>query len=234
MAARKFLDLDGLSYFIKKIIGKTDISDIGDGTCTGGLAALNQGLSDCLKSVADGKNALLGTISAYWSEASKWNADGTGGKLAASWANLQDMITNVYNAGNNSGYNSGYNVGYNNGKAAGRPAQIQMDFLGGQGDAGSTREEVYRLHVPTGYTTVTVKGNTTLCGYGSTIQYELRGFKKGASTYSTVTTWTAQAGSVEHFNGSHDISEYQGGFIEIHRCAAHAATGSYFGYMILQ
>lgn len=45
--ARKFLDLDGLKHFISKIIGKTDISKIGDGTCTGAISALNQSkLSD--------------------------------------------------------------------------------------------------------------------------------------------------------------------------------------------
>ncbi len=229
MAARKFLDLDGLSYFIKKIIGKTDISDIGDGTCTGGLAALNQGLSDCLKSVADGKNALLGTISAYWSEASKWNADGTGGKLAASWANLQDMITNVYNAGNNSGYNSGYNVGYNNGKAAGRPESIRMDFIGGQSDAGCVREEDYRLFVPAGYTQVEVGGNTTLVGYGRTVGIQLQGWN--GSAFVNIATWTAQAGSVAHMSGTYNIAAYQGQQIRIHRDAGHAATGSFSGYM---
>ena len=40
--ARKFLDLDGLKHFISEAIGKTDISKIGDGTCTGAISALNQ------------------------------------------------------------------------------------------------------------------------------------------------------------------------------------------------
>lgn len=43
--ARKFLDLDGLKHFISKIIGKTDISKIGDGTCTGAINALNQSMN---------------------------------------------------------------------------------------------------------------------------------------------------------------------------------------------
>ena len=49
--ARKFLDLDGLKHFISKIIGKTDISKIGDGTCTGAISALNQSMNtlDSLK-----------------------------------------------------------------------------------------------------------------------------------------------------------------------------------------
>ena len=42
----KYLDLTGLKYFITKRIGKTDISKIGDGTCTGAISALNQSLSD--------------------------------------------------------------------------------------------------------------------------------------------------------------------------------------------
>ena len=40
--AKKYLDLEGLKHFINKIIGKTDISKIGDGTCTGAISALNQ------------------------------------------------------------------------------------------------------------------------------------------------------------------------------------------------
>lgn len=42
----KYLDLTGLKYFITKRIGKTDISKIGDGTCTGAISALNQSLSN--------------------------------------------------------------------------------------------------------------------------------------------------------------------------------------------
>lgn len=42
----KYLDLTGLKYFITKRIGKTDISKIGDGTCTGAISALNQSLGD--------------------------------------------------------------------------------------------------------------------------------------------------------------------------------------------
>ncbi len=40
----KYLDFTGLKYFITKRIGKTDISKIGDGTCTGAISALNQSL----------------------------------------------------------------------------------------------------------------------------------------------------------------------------------------------
>lgn len=42
--AKKFLDLEGLKHFISRIIGKTDISKIGDGTCTGAISALNQSM----------------------------------------------------------------------------------------------------------------------------------------------------------------------------------------------
>lgn len=42
----KYLDLTGLKYFITKRIGKTDISKIGDGTCTGAISALNQSLGN--------------------------------------------------------------------------------------------------------------------------------------------------------------------------------------------
>lgn len=41
----KYLDLTGLKYFITKRIGKTDISKIGDGTCTGAISALKQSLN---------------------------------------------------------------------------------------------------------------------------------------------------------------------------------------------
>ena len=39
--AKKFLDLDGFKYFISKIIGKTDISSIGEGTLTSAISAMN-------------------------------------------------------------------------------------------------------------------------------------------------------------------------------------------------
>lgn len=42
----KYLDFTGLKYFITKRIGKTDISKIGDGTCTGAISALNQSLGN--------------------------------------------------------------------------------------------------------------------------------------------------------------------------------------------
>lgn len=42
----KYLDLTGLKYFITKRIGKTNISKIGDGTCTGAISALNQSLGN--------------------------------------------------------------------------------------------------------------------------------------------------------------------------------------------
>lgn len=73
--ARKFLDLDGLKRFISKIIGKTDISKIGDGTCTGAISALNQSkvgtdiLGDikevCNDIVTTSKNVALDPNSAY-------------------------------------------------------------------------------------------------------------------------------------------------------------------------
>ena len=53
--AKKFLDLEGLKHFISRIIGKTDISKIGDGTCTGAIRALNQSLEGltCVKYVTE-------------------------------------------------------------------------------------------------------------------------------------------------------------------------------------
>ena len=38
--ANKFLDLNGFKYFINKIIGKTSIAGIGDGTLTGAISDL--------------------------------------------------------------------------------------------------------------------------------------------------------------------------------------------------
>ena len=55
----KYLDLTGLKHFITKRIGKTDISKIGDGTCTGAISVLNQSLSD-LSSKQDWKG--IGTF----------------------------------------------------------------------------------------------------------------------------------------------------------------------------
>lgn len=43
--AKKFLDLSGFKYFISKIIGKTSIAGIGDGTCTGAIHTLYDNLT---------------------------------------------------------------------------------------------------------------------------------------------------------------------------------------------
>ena len=57
--AKKFLDLEGLKHFISRIIGKTDISKIGDGTCTGAISALNQSkLSDINGSMVSASSAV--------------------------------------------------------------------------------------------------------------------------------------------------------------------------------
>lgn len=57
--AKKFLDLEGLKHFISRIIGKTDISKIGDGTCTGAISALNQSkLSSISGSMISASSAL--------------------------------------------------------------------------------------------------------------------------------------------------------------------------------
>ena len=66
--AKKFLDLEGLKHFISKIIGKTDISKIGDGTCTGAISALNQSMKLCgtwkdISATTDANgNALIGNV----------------------------------------------------------------------------------------------------------------------------------------------------------------------------
>ena len=66
--ARKFLDLDGLKHFISKTIGKTDISEIGDGTCKGAINALNQSMKLCgtwkdISATTDANgNALIGNV----------------------------------------------------------------------------------------------------------------------------------------------------------------------------
>lgn len=58
----KYLDLTGLKYFITKRIGKTDISKIGDGTCTGAISALNQSLGSLANGTIINKNDIMGTM----------------------------------------------------------------------------------------------------------------------------------------------------------------------------
>lgn len=58
----KYLDLTGLKYFITKRIGKTDISKIGDGTCTGAISALNQSLGNLANGKITIKNDIMGTM----------------------------------------------------------------------------------------------------------------------------------------------------------------------------
>lgn len=58
----KYLDLTGLKYFITKRIGKTDISKIGDGTCTGAISTLNQSLGNLANGTITIKNDIMGTM----------------------------------------------------------------------------------------------------------------------------------------------------------------------------
>lgn len=41
MAIKKFLSESGFKHFVEKVIGKTDISSIGDGTIKGAVSSLN-------------------------------------------------------------------------------------------------------------------------------------------------------------------------------------------------
>ncbi len=45
MAVKKFLDINGFKHFVEKVIGKTDISAIGDGTVKGAIEDINQSLN---------------------------------------------------------------------------------------------------------------------------------------------------------------------------------------------
>lgn len=47
--ANKFLSLNGLKYFVDKIIGKTDIAKVADGTLTGGLNYLVENTAKIVK-----------------------------------------------------------------------------------------------------------------------------------------------------------------------------------------
>lgn len=49
MAVKKFLDINGFKHFVEKVIGKTDISTIGDGTVKGAIWDINQSLADIRK-----------------------------------------------------------------------------------------------------------------------------------------------------------------------------------------
>lgn len=88
--AKKFLDLNGFKYFISKIIGKTSIAGIGDGTCTGAIHTLNDNLTPVIY------NELQGKIftTAEWTQ-------GTGG---STWTCPEDGLYYVscYFIGNNS------------------------------------------------------------------------------------------------------------------------------------
>lgn len=54
MAVKKFLDINGFKHFIEKVIGKTDISEIGDGTVKGAIEDINSNLAP--KSITLTKN----------------------------------------------------------------------------------------------------------------------------------------------------------------------------------
>ena len=60
MAVKKFLDINGFKHFVEKVIGKTDISTIGDGTVKGAIWDINQ-------SLGNQKNNIENIIKLLWS-----------------------------------------------------------------------------------------------------------------------------------------------------------------------
>lgn len=88
--AKKFLDLNGLKYFISKIIGKTSIAGIGDGTCTGAIRTLSDNLTPTIYNELQEKTF----TTAEWTQ-------GTGG---STWTCPEDGLYYVscYFIGNNS------------------------------------------------------------------------------------------------------------------------------------
>lgn len=80
MAIKKFLSESGFKHFVEKVIGKTDISSVGDGTLKGAVSSLNLKLDENytqnvniteyvtfghIKKIYDGSYALYTEIP-YW------------------------------------------------------------------------------------------------------------------------------------------------------------------------
>ena len=83
----------------------TLIAAVGDGTLASAINTTNRGLSDCLKSVSDGKKSVASAITAQ-------------GVSTAADAEFTTMASNITAAGNaryNAGYNNGYSAGYSAG-----------------------------------------------------------------------------------------------------------------------
>lgn len=58
MAIKKFLSESGFKHFVEKVIGKTDISSVGDGTLKGAVSSLNINMVEKLSKKQDASTAI--------------------------------------------------------------------------------------------------------------------------------------------------------------------------------
>ena len=57
MAIKKFLSESGFKHFVEKVIGKTDISSVGDGTLKGAVSSLNLKLDSTNSNISKKQDA---------------------------------------------------------------------------------------------------------------------------------------------------------------------------------
>lgn len=92
MAIKKFLSESGFKHFVEKVIGKTDISSIGDGTIKGAVSSLNLKMESAITTSNIGKQSVnYANSSNYANSAGSANAakkayqDGNGADFASTY-----------------------------------------------------------------------------------------------------------------------------------------------------
>ena len=92
MAIKKFLSESGFKHFVEKVIGKTDISSIGDGTIKGAVSSLNLKMDSAITTSNIGLQSVnYANSSNYANSAGSANAatkayqDGNGADIASTY-----------------------------------------------------------------------------------------------------------------------------------------------------
>lgn len=157
---------------IKGITTSTNVTEEGYAADAKTVSEINQSLSDCLKSVADGKALLAGSISSYVTTASDASFDTIN-------TNMQSAFQKSFNTGygygvtdadnranaNSTNYKTGYNNGYNAGYSAGQATNYKVKQ--GSVNVGAADENWHSITINTGLSSISyyqvkgyVPGNT--------------------------------------------------------------------------
>lgn len=94
MAIKKFLSESGFKHFVEKVIGKTDISSVGDGTLKGAVSSLNIKLDAANNNISKKQDASTAITTSNISNQSVKYATSAG---SSNSAGIADKTTAIYN-----------------------------------------------------------------------------------------------------------------------------------------